>query len=249
LAVRPGDLVLEVGAGAGFLTERLLGAGARVLAVEIDPVLVKMLKHSIGFSPRLKIIEADVLSLDLAGILDAENAGECLVTGNLPYHITSPILFHLFGCCHGAGEGGSRVARMVLMVQREVGIRMMAGPGGKEYGALSVAVAYRARCEKLFEVAPDAFLPKPRVRSAVMRLLPVRPSLRPDEEKGLFALTRAAFGQRRKMLANALAGIAGGKEAAERLLAECSMDPKRRGETLSLEEFRMLARAVAVDDR
>lgn len=245
LAPGPGEPVLEVGAGAGFLTERLLEAGARVLAIEIDPVLVRMLKHSIGFSPRLKILEADVLTVDLAALLAGEGVRDCAVAANLPYHITSPALFHLFDCCSSGAGGTARLGRMVLMVQREVGMRMVARAGGKDYSALSVSVAYHGRCEKLFEVAPGAFIPKPSVRSAVMSFVPRAPSLAPAEEQVFSLLLRSAFGQRRKMLVNALAGAAGGKEGAARLLAECSLAPERRGETLALEEFLSLARKAA----
>ncbi len=233
---QPGELVLEIGAGAGFLTERLLEAQARVLAVEIDPALVRALKASIGFSPRLKIVEGDVLELDLPGLLEAEGAREVPVAANLPYHITSPALFKLFECCRAGALG-----RMVLMVQREVGARMTARPGGKDYSALSVGVAYRGRCERLFDVAPGAFVPVPKVWSSVMNFTPGVPSLSLAEEAPFFALVRAAFGQRRKMLVNAVAAMAGGKENAARLLKACSLDPKRRGETLSLEEFKLLA--------
>ncbi len=234
------DLVVEIGAGAGFLTERLLATGARVIAIEIDGRMVRMLEHVIGFSPRLRIVEGDVLSLDIAKLLNKEGAKECLVAANLPYHITSPALFHLL-----QGGRGERlpVARMVLCVQKEVGDRMTASPGSKRYGALSVAISHFGACEKLFEIGPGAFVPVPKVRSMVLRLIPSGRRVEPEVEQFLFRAIRLAFGQRRKTLANTLARASNGKERAMSLLGRAGIEPSRRGETLRLEDFEKLARA------
>ena len=132
---------------------------------------------------------------------------------------------------------------MVFTVQREVGVRMAAGPGTKAYGALSVAVAYGGICKKLFGISAGAFVPKPEVDSVVVRVDPVEPRLDPERERVFFALMRAAFGQRRKTLLNAVAEAAGGKEAAGGLLRRAGIDGSRRGETLTLDEFLMLAGA------
>lgn len=240
----PGDCVVEVGAGAGFLTERLLATGARVVAVEVDPAMVSLLKRNIGFAPRLRIVQEDILALDLGRVLEDEGVARCLVAGNLPYHITSPALFHVLGAPSPRSPAAAwrgRVSRMVFTVQKEVGLRMVARPGSKTYGALSVAVAYMSERERLFEIAPAAFVPAPEVRSVVVRLVPSPPRLPPGGEEALFRIIRAAFGQRRKMLVNAVAEAAGGKAAAGVLLERAGLDPRRRGETLSLDEFIRLA--------
>jgi len=245
LNVGPGDCVLEVGAGAGFLTERLLQTGADVIAVEVDAAMVTLLKHQMGFSPRLKIVTADIMSLDVGLLLDEKGAATCVVAGNLPYHITTPALFHLLGLSHKPKTSHpswrQRITRMVFTVQREVGLRMASGPGTKTYGALSVAVAYGSRCEKLFNIHAGAFIPRPKVDSVVVRLAPLPPRLTPEREQAFFSLMRAAFGQRRKMLLNAVAEVAGSKNAARALLGRAGLQETRRGETLSLEEFLHLA--------
>jgi len=215
----------------------LLDTGARVVAIEVDEAMVELLRDGLGKHPRLEIINADMLRVDMAGLLAGLGVERCVVAGNLPYHITTPVLFHLV-------PQRDRISRMVLMVQREVGIRMAAGPGGKEYGALSVGVAYGCSCEKLFEVGPGAFIPRPKVRSAVLRLVPVEPRLDEAGEGTLFALVRAAFGQRRKMLVNAVAEVTGGRDAAREALVRSGIEVTRRGETLSLDEFIVLAKGI-----
>lgn len=231
-----GDAVVEVGPGAGFLTERLLAAGAAVTAVEIDPGMIALLRHVTGFAPRLTIVEGDILRVDLAALATAAGTDRVAIAGNLPYHITTPVLFHLLAA-------RDRITRLVLMVQREVGARMVAGPGTKTYGALSVAVAYATRCERLFDVGAGAFVPRPAVASTVLRLEPRPRKLEPAAEARLFALVRAAFGQRRKQLVNAVAETAGGREPARAWLGRCGIDGARRGETLTLAEFEALALA------
>jgi len=230
----PGDTVVEVGAGAGFLTRELLRSGARVLAVEVDPAMTGLLREVAGADPNLAVIEADILALDLPALQDSEGADRCVVAGNLPYHVTTPALFHLLG-------SRERIDRMVFTVQREVGVRMAAGPGTKDYGALSLAVAYGGKCERLFGIPAAAFVPRPKVDSVVVRLVPVAPRLPADVERRFISVVRAAFGQRRKMLLNSVAPAFGGREEAARALAASGIDPDRRGETLSLEDFMRLA--------
>jgi len=231
---RPGEVVVEVGSGAGFLTERLLETKARVIAVEIDPAMADLLDRRLGSSSALAIVRGDILKTDLGATLRSAGASECRVVGNLPYQITTPVLFRFLG-------ERDRVTRMVFTVQREVGIRMAAGPGSKDYGALSVAVAYASRCESLFAIAPASFVPRPQVRSVVVRLDPLPRRLAAAAEARLFSVVRAAFGQRRKMLVNSVAEVAGGKDAARAILARAGLDETRRGETLSLAEFERLA--------
>lgn len=222
--------MVEVGPGAGFLTARLLATGARVVAVEVDPVMVALLGEHLGAPANLVVEQADILETDLAALLARAGAARCVVVGNLPYHITTPALFKLL-------PERQRIDRMVFTVQREVGARMAAGPGSKTYGSLSVAIAYAARCERLFGIGAGSFVPRPKVDSIVVRLTPVPPRLAAAAEARLFALVRAAFGQRRKMLSNAVADVAGGREEAKELLGRAGVDGRRRGETLTLEEF------------
>ncbi|MEK7475394.1 MAG: 16S rRNA (adenine(1518)-N(6)/adenine(1519)-N(6))-dimethyltransferase RsmA [Candidatus Coatesbacteria bacterium] len=246
LAPGAGETVVEVGPGAGFLTERLLETGARVIAVEVDPVMADLLaRHtgsktnlgsqtSLGNPPALTIVRRDILSTELDELLVLAEAKTCRVVGNLPYQITSPVLFKFLAA-------RDRVTRMVFTVQREVGTRMAAGPGSKDYGSLSVAVAYAALCESLFGIAPAAFIPRPRVQSVVVRLTPLPRRLDAGREARLFALVRAAFQQRRKQLVNSVAEVCGDKEAARALLAAAGIAETRRGETLNLSEFELLA--------
>ncbi len=239
-AVAPerGDTVLEVGAGAGFLTERLAERGCRVLAVEVDDGLVEVLRETLGRFKNIEIIHEDILRLDIAKTLEKMGIMKCLVAGNLPYHISTPAIFHLL-------EAREVVARMVIMVQREVGIRMAAGPGGKEYGALSVGIAGAGKCRKLFEVGPGAFIPRPQVRSIVMGIVPDRERMEPELQRKVTNLVKAVFGQRRKMLVNAIEAMAGGKSEAQRILAATGIQPGRRGETLAYEEFVGIASKMA----
>jgi len=234
----PGDWIVEVGAGAGFLTSRLLRTGANVLAVEVDPAMTTMLKHVLGFAPRLTLVEDDLLQADVPRLLAEQGASRFIVAGNLPYHITSPALFRLL---EWGREGGAAPTRLVVMVQREVGERLLAAPGGKTYGRLTVETAYAARCRKLFAVPPGAFLPRPKVHSVVLELTPHPPALAPAAAAVFHRLVREAFGQRRKTLANALTGLTGGRPAAEALLAAEGHPPGVRGERLSPLEFVRLA--------
>ena len=183
--------------------------------------------------------------MDLARTLDSEGVQSCLVAGNLPYHITSPALFHLLGV-EGDQAWRGRASTMVFTVQREVGVRMAASPGTRDYGSLSVAVGYAAKCELLFGVSPQCFVPQPDVESVVVRLKPVPPRLDAERERLFLKMVRAAFGQRRKTLLNAISVAAGDKAAAASLLARAGIDGSRRGETLGLEEFLRLTQAGKV---
>jgi len=234
--LQPDDVVVEVGPGAGFLTARLLQTGARVVAIEVDPVMVALLREHLGEPERLEVVNGDVLETDIAPLLARAGVNRCVVVGNLPYHITTPALFSLL-------PERRRIDRMVFTVQREVGARMAAGPGSKTYGALSVAIAYAAQCERLFGVGAGSFVPRPKVDSVVVRLTPVPARLDPAAEARLFSLVRASFGQRRKMLSNAVAEVAGGKEEARAMLERAGIDGRRRGETLTLDEFISLVQA------
>ena len=231
----PGDRVLEIGPGIGTLTQGLAEAGAEVTAVEIDKKLPEVLAHTLAGYENVRIVQGDILRTDLPGLM---GGGSFKVVANLPYYITTPILMALL-------EQGLPMERMVAMVQREVAERMTASPGGKDYGALSVAVQYYTEPRIALEVPPSSFLPPPEVNSAVICCqVRERPPVSVRDEKLFFRVARAAFGQRRKTLANAMRGAGFRKEDILLALQRVGIDPSRRGESLSLEEFASLADAM-----
>lgn len=233
------DVVVEIGPGRGALTAHLAGRVRRLVAVEKDDDLAAELSARYAGDPGVVIVRGDALEIEPAalGIVPAD----AKVVGNLPYNITTPLLFRLL-------EPGWRPRRLVVMIQREVADRILAEPGGKEYGALSVGIRAMADVERLFAVGRNAFRPVPNVDSAVIRITPRRPPpLTPDEEADLRELTRAVFGQRRKQLQKVLRTVpAYGLEAAEaeRLEAEVGVDLTRRPEELAPETLVELARAL-----
>ncbi|BDG61991.1 16S rRNA (adenine(1518)-N(6)/adenine(1519)-N(6))-dimethyltransferase RsmA [Caldinitratiruptor microaerophilus] len=240
----PGDLVLEIGPGPGILTRALVEAGARVVAVELDRQLAALLRDTLpaaGAPGTVEVVEGDALKVDLAGLLAARlrPGARARVAANLPYYITSPLLFRLL-------EEDLPLERIVVMVQREVADRILAPPGTRAYAALSVAVAYHAEARLVARVPPGAFWPPPSVDSAVVLLrLRERPPVATPRE-ALFRVVRAAFGQRRKTLLRALAGgLRLDGDVVARALARAGVDGTRRGETLSLAEFAAVADALA----
>lgn len=231
--VAPGDTVLEIGPGRGILTEGLLEAGARVVAVEMDRGLHAALAERFRDEPRLTLHHGDALRFDLAAV-----PAPYMVVANLPYQVTTPLLFRLI-------EAPRAPAVVVVMVQREVADRLLAAPGTKEYGVLTVGVRARARCEACFAVPPGAFRPPPRVRSTVLRLTPLASPAVPEDEMAAFmAVVRAALGRRRKTLRNALATLDLAPARIAAALAAAGIDPGARGETLDLSAFRRLHAAL-----
>jgi len=227
-ALEPGAPVLEIGPGEGALTAGLLESGHRVLAVEIDRELAALLhRHD---HTRLEVVVADFLELDPG----TRERLPRLVVANLPYSTGTAILERLL-------EAPERVDRIVVMLQREVADRLCAKPGNRTYGALTVLTALHARVRRGFDVPPSAFRPPPEVESTVIRL-DVEPAPRAavQDESGFRRVVRAAFAQRRKTLRNALAATFG-REGTEGALERVGIDPVRRAETLSLEEFARLA--------
>jgi len=227
------DVVLEVGAGIGTLSVALARTGARVVAVEVDARFVPVLRAACAPYPGVYIIHAD--AMDLA--LEALPAAPTKVVANLPYSIASPLLIKLLD--EQIGQ------RLVVMVQEEVADRIVARSGGKRYGLLSVAVQSQAHPKVAMRVPPSAFFPPPKVRSAVVTLEVLdRPILPKTQMPVLRAVTRAAFGQRRKMLRSALQRVGDGLTAAavETWCRAAGIDPRRRGESLSVDEFAGLAR-------
>lgn len=237
LDLSPGEEVLEIGPGLGFLTRRLLKSGAKVWAVEVDPLLVARLRRApFGADPKLELIHGDILEIALPDTLPGR---KIKLAGNLPYSVSTPVLFRIF-------EWRAHFSILVLMVQREVAERMAARPGTKEYGALSIWCQVHGRIVAKAAVSPEAFFPRPKVRSTVLKIeLFPEPLIDAVESSALRGLVRAAFGQRRKTLGNALgAWSAAGRAEMENFLRAQGVDSQRRGETLSVEEFIKLARAA-----
>jgi 16S rRNA (adenine1518-N6/adenine1519-N6)-dimethyltransferase len=224
----PGDRMVEIGPGPGALTELLLETLPHLHAVEVDEEMVARLQ--VAFSPaRLTLHRADALHFDFAAL-----GQDLRVVGNLPYNISSPLLFHLasFAPC---------IRDMTFMLQKEVVERMTAVPGTPDYGRLSVMLQARFTVTRLFTVPPGAFRPPPKVDSAMVRLVPLAPEAIPYTHHQVFAdVVARAFGQRRKTLGNALKGL-----ARQADFAALDIDPGRRGETLSVAEFAALANRLA----
>lgn len=239
--IGPDDLVLEIGPGLGTLTQRLARAAGKVLAVELDRNLVEILgKTVVEMHPNVEVVQGDAGRIDLHSLLaERLSAGQkAKVAANLPYYITTPLVMRLL-------EEELPLDQIVVMVQKEVADRMVAPPGGKDYGALSVAVQYYTEPRIAVKVSRGAFLPPPEVDSAVvsMKIRTEPPVDAP--KKDFFRVVKAAFGQRRKALGNALAGGLGmDKALLQQALVRAGIDPGRRGETLSLEEFAALTRNI-----
>jgi 16S rRNA (adenine1518-N6/adenine1519-N6)-dimethyltransferase len=240
--VTAGDLVVEIGPGAGALTEVLLGRAGHLLAIEVDPRLHGLLLDRFGSPAHATWILGDALTYDYQAEVPRLAAGRrALVVANLPYAVATPILLRLLDC-------GRLFASLVVMLQREVADRLAAAPGTKAYGPLTLAVQLRAAARRLFTVPPAAFHPRPAVASAVVVLAPHGlPPVPPAQWPAVEIVVRAAFGRRRKMLRQALAGPGTGlaPAGAAAALGAAGIDGRRRGETLSLEEFHRLASVMA----
>jgi 16S rRNA (adenine1518-N6/adenine1519-N6)-dimethyltransferase len=238
------DVVVEIGAGLGALTRLLAEAAGRVIAIERDPELVPILRAEMEPWPHVEVAPHDALAFDFRAT--ARAAGRPLVVvGNLPYQITSPLLFTL----GEAGERGASITRAVLMVQREFAERAAAGAGNKTYGRLSVMVQHQMAVEMLFHVGAGAFHPRPSVTSTVLRLSPRPTPLDPVRDDKLFAdVVRAAFATRRKMLRNALAAAFGDERTAAALI-RAGVEGTRRAEELTVADFARLADAFLEESR
>lgn len=226
-----GQQIVELGAGLGALTHALLQHGGEVLAVELDRDMVRVLREEFPEQDRLEIRHGDAAAVDFTAHSRACGS-KLVVTGNLPYQATGAILRQVVA--HRAVLGGA-----VLMVQREVRDRLVAEPATKQYGALTVFTRAGFEVATVCRLRPGSFYPAPKVESAVVRLLP-RTTPLAEETESFQAVVRAAFQMRRKTLRNALRGL-GDAERADRALSAAGIDPGRRGETLSIEEFARLA--------
>ena len=228
--------VIEIGPGIGVLTNELCALADKVVAVELDKRLLPVLEETLAEYDNIKVINADVLELDLQKLIEEEFAGmEVVVCANLPYYITSPVIMKLL-------EDKLPISAVTVMVQKEAARRICAPVGSRESGAVTVSVNYYAKPELLFDVSAGSFMPAPKVDSAVMRLnILDEPPVKTDEKK-FFAVVKAAFSQRRKVISNSLSsGLGIGKAEVLRILEAAGVPANARAETLSLQSFADIA--------
>lgn len=237
------DFVLEIGPGIGTMTQYLAEAAGKVTAVEIDRALIPILEETLSAYDNVTVICQDILKVDIRKLAEEENGGKPIkVVANLPYYITTPIIMGLF-------ESGVPLESVTVMVQKEVAQRMQAGPGSKDYGALSLAVQYYAKPYIVANVPPNCFMPRPAVGSAVIRLTRhEKPPVKVRDEKLMFRMIRASFNQRRKTLLNGLNNspeISVTKEQIARAIEELQVPANVRGEALTLEQFAKLSDCIS----
>lgn len=228
---RPGEKLIEIGPGQGALTWPLLQRCGSLIAIELDRDLVPVLQREASRYGTLEVINADILEFDLAS-LGTEHRYR--LVGNLPYNISTPLMFHLL-------ESIASIVDMHFMVQKEVAQRIVAEPGNRDYGRLSIMLQYRCACQYLFDVAPGSFSPPPKVDSAVIRLLPhAAPKHDVGDYQQFARIVQAAFAQRRKTLSNSLNAFLTREE-----ISACGVDPGLRAENLDLGDFAKLSRACS----
>lgn len=238
--IGPGDKIIEVGPGIGTLTREMASRAETLMAVEIDKNLIPILADTLGDYDNVKIVNEDIIKANIRGLIDENlGGGPVKLVANLPYYITTPIIMRFL-------EENINVTDIVVMVQKEVAERMNAQPGGKDFGALSVAVQYYCDTEIVAKVPRHLFVPQPNVDSIVIALR-IRPErkYKVDDEDLYFKVVKAAFGQRRKTLLNSISSMGNlSKDQVKEALEEAGIDPKRRGETLSLDEFAILSNVI-----
>ncbi|KYG91064.1 16S rRNA (adenine(1518)-N(6)/adenine(1519)-N(6))-dimethyltransferase RsmA [Metasolibacillus sp. FSL H7-0170] len=235
---------IEVGPGIGALTEHLAREAKKVVSFEIDQRLLPVLEDTLSPYDNVTIVHSDILKADVAQVIAKEmpDVQDIMVVANLPYYVTTPILLKLL-------HDKLPIRGFVVMMQKEVADRITAKPGTKEYGSLSIAIQYFVTAEVAMIVPKTVFMPQPNVESAVIRLIKHdKPPVAVIDEEFLFEVTRASFVQRRKTILNNLqAGLPNGKQKKEDILAaliKCEIEPTRRGETLTIQEFGKLADAL-----
>ena len=238
--IRKSDAVLEIGPGLGIMTALIAERAKEVIAIEIDPYMVNILTEALADKANLKIIQTDILTYDLAGALPESSPAKLNVIGNVPYNISTPILFHLMAF-------RKKIRSITIMLQKEVADRLAASPGTKAYGIPSVVVSMYAQVIPVMDVPPECFYPKPKVTSSVIRIdIRESPLVALDSEDFFSATVKTAFSQRRKTLFNNLKGIRfpeGDADIAS-ALDRAGIDGGRRAETLSVEEFGSLSNAL-----
>ena len=232
--------VLEIGPGIGPLTMRLSNAATKVVAVELDRSLLPVLAETLAGRNNVEIIPGDILKLDIGALVDEKFSGLTpMACANLPYNITTPVLSALID--------SRRFAQIAVMIQREVALRICAAPGTAEYGAFSIYCQYHTAPELLFDVGRECFVPAPKVTSSVVRMTPRHmPPITVQDEKRFFRLLKAAFGQRRKTLLNALTAGLGGveRDSIRAAILSCGLPEDIRGERLGIPEFAALTAAL-----
>ena len=226
--------VLEIGPGIGILTQALARTGAAVTAVEIDKSLEKVLLHTLEPYENINIIYEDILKLNLYELMQGKI---WKIAANLPYYITTPILIYLI-------QTELPISLFVFMIQKEVAARIMASPGTKDYGALTLSIQFYCTAEIVMDVPPSSFIPKPAVMSTVLKLKKRKePAVKVKDKKLFFSMVKIAFGQRRKVFTNALKAGGINKTMIDEILRRTQIDGTRRGETFSMQEFGLLADA------
>ena len=234
------DFVLEIGAGLGFLTSVLAATAKRVVAIEIDEFLYAELQIKFSKTPYISLIQGDILKQNLPTLLNGFPPQHTKIVANLPYYITTPVLWELL-------KHYQKIGACVLTMQTEVAERIISPPGNKRYGALSIGVSYYADAEIVGTIPPDQFFPSPQVDSSVLKLqMRDTPHVTVENEALFFRIVRAAFQSRRKMLRNALMknGVSISAEVFNAVCDQLAIDPQRRGETLDIAEFAALANGL-----
>lgn len=227
------DLVIEIGPGVGTLTAQLLNKAKKVVAIELDNDLIPILNQEIGDNPKFTLIHKDALKVNFNEIIGEEKSVK--LVANLPYYVTTPIIVKLL-------KEGYNFKSLTIMIQKEVAERMNANPGNKDYGSLSLLVQYYCNTKIVRRVPPQCFIPRPKVDSIVIRLDKLsEPKVKVENEKLFFDIIRNSFNMRRKTLWNGVKNIGLSKENLELAFNEANIDPKRRGETLTIEEFATLS--------
>ncbi|ACD51723.1 16S rRNA (adenine(1518)-N(6)/adenine(1519)-N(6))-dimethyltransferase RsmA [Clostridium botulinum] len=234
--VNENDFIIEIGPGVGTLTAKLLQKAKRVTCIELDNDLIPILQQELGEYDKFELIHNDALKVDFNEIM--KNEEHVKLVANLPYYVTTPIIVKLLKENH-------KFESLTIMIQKEVAERINAEPNCKEYGALSVLVQYYCNTKIVRKVSPESFMPRPKVDSIVIRLDRLsNPRVKVQDEKLLFDIVRAGFNMRRKTLWNATKVVGLSKEDLQKAFDSCNIDPKRRAETLSIEEFAVLADSI-----
>lgn len=235
------DGVIEVGPGIGTLTQHLSEYAKKVVAIELDTNLIPILEETLEGIDNVEVINNDILKVDIEKLIEDEFEGlDVKVVANLPYYITTPIIMKLL-------ESRLNIKSISVMIQKEVAMRMIADPGGKDYGALSVAVQYYSDANIITNVPRNVFMPKPNVDSAVIKLdVYKKPPVEVLDEKLMFKVVKSAFGQRRKTILNALSGgyLDLNKDTIKEVLETAEIDAQKRGEVLSIEDFAHIADVI-----